>query len=226
MLYASLFAIKQAFNILMITLRHSQRRMNRLTNIPTTKHSLHIRYSFSALQEFNVKWTWMTVPQRKAPGNPAVLMEDSVWTVLAATRALALQDSLENTAREIWMSASLGPATPQEAWTVCSWSTITSAAAALDTLVHTYSLLSGRCHVHLFYILLLCNFLILLYLLLPRSSLWVNGGFVLIQAVPQRWNLLHEHELSTWLHMLLPSCKCLFCKPFHSCNKISWLQET
>lgn len=58
-----------------------------------------------------------------------------------------------------------------------------------------------------------CQFLFFtLRFLSSRSSLRVNGGPLLVQAVPQWRSLLHEHELCTWLRLLLPSCKffCLF----------------
>lgn len=151
-----------------------------------------------------MKRTWMTAPRSKAPGSPAVLTEASVWTALAATRAPVLQGSSVSTARATSMSASPGPATHQEASTACSWSMITCAAAAWDTLVCSCCLQTDfspspsapvshfTLHVHS-----------------SRSSLRVNGGSVLVQAVPQRRSLLHEHELCTRLHLLLPSCKFL-----------------
>ena len=76
-----------------------------------------------------------TAHPSKAPGNLAVWTEDSAWTVWAATRAPAPQDSLENTVRGISTSAFQRPVMLLAASTVCSWLTITSVAVALDTQV-------------------------------------------------------------------------------------------
>lgn len=54
-----------------------------------------------------------------------------------------------------------------------------------------------------------CNFLFSL-IFSPRSSLWVHGGSVSVQAVPQRWHLLYERKLRTWLRLLLCPCKFLY----------------
>lgn len=144
----------------------------------------------------------MTAPPSKAPGSPAVSTEASVWTALGATRAPALRASSVSTARATSTSASPGPATPQGALTASSWSTITSAAAAWDTLVHSCCLhivldTSPSAPVSLF----------TLHVSSSRSPLRVNGGPVLVQAVPQRRRLLHEHELCTRLRLLLSSGK-------------------
>lgn len=77
------------------------------------------------------------MPRRTAPGSLAVGTEASVWTEWAATHAPAPQGSLENTVRGISMNACPGPATPPAAWTVCSWTMITSVAVALDLQVNT-----------------------------------------------------------------------------------------
>lgn len=155
-----------------------------------------------------MKRTWMTALPSKAPLSFAVSTEASVWTASAATRAPALRGMSVSTARGTSMSASPGPATPQGASTACSWSTITSAAAAWDTLVSTPSLhtvfnfspsLPVALRVSLSDSMLrFCS---------SRSSLRVNGGSVLVQAVPQRRRLLHEHKLCARLRLLLPSCK-------------------
>lgn len=40
-----------------------------------------------------------------------------------------------------------------------------------------------------------------------RSSLWIHGGSLFVQSVPQRRRLLYEHELGARLQLFLSSCK-------------------
>lgn len=150
--------------------------------------------------------TWTTAPRSRAPGSLAVSTEASVWTASAATRAPALRGSSVSTARATSTSASPGPATHREASTACSWSTITSATAAWDTPVRSRCLHTAF---HFFAVLVCCLSFHAAFRS-SRSSLRVNGGSVLVQAVPPRRSLLHEQRLCTWLHLLLPFCE-FFC---------------
>lgn len=40
-----------------------------------------------------------------------------------------------------------------------------------------------------------------------RSSLWVDGWSLSVETVPQRGQVLYEHELSPWVHLHLSTCK-------------------
>lgn len=157
-----------------------------------------------------MKRTWTTAPRSKDPGSLAVSTEASVWTASAATRAPALRGSSVSTARATSTSASPGPATPQEASTACSWSMITSAAAAWDTPVRSCCLRTVFHFSPSWFVALRVTLSFHSAFRSSRSSLRVNGGSVPVQAVPPRRSLLHEQQLCTWLHLLLPFCK-FFC---------------
>lgn len=162
---------------------------------------------FSVLQVCSVRWTWMNAPQSSAL---AVRMAASVWMVWDGTLAPALLVSLESIVREMWTSVFLDLAIHPAPLTVCRSPIPISAAVVSVILVRSYFRIMDY-HTSYFKVVQIICFLSYAHLCSPspcRATLWVNGGSVPVQTMPQQRQMCHEHEFITWIHLYLPTCKC------------------
>ncbi len=124
----------------------------------------------------------------------------------------------------MWMSVFLNLAIHPAVLTVCHSPINISAAVVSGILVRSYFKIMDY-HTSYFKVVQINSFrsYALLCSLSPcRATLWVNGWSVPVQAMPQQWQMFHEHKFITWIHLYLQACKCrvsiyVCIQPFKSC---------